>query len=765
MATANTFSIKEEAGVTTQNYPIQIGRMFIAGEITNYPQIVISGSGITTQADVKSRWSDSSVKHAILTFYVPTLSANNTVFCSFQNQISGNNSGYATKTQMLSAGYNFDAWMVLTSGTDVSASARSMVNADKFSYWTSGSISTSIIVADHTSARSYDMGWDPYLSFRPIFHITFWPQIAKVQVRYIGEIANSEKLQNLGYSLRLSTGDTTTSAVYSKSAFLQQALTRWTKKYWIGNQPPEVSFNHNLAYLTESKAVFNWDTTKTISESKMSSEYTSWTGSSRDLFDRGLWSKDQGDPGSRPDIAPIPAWYIRWLYTGDVRMQRISLGQGELACAWPIHLRECNTSKNIQGSTNGLGKVISIRNRPTIITSDLRYEYTVTNDKAIFVSATPSNQTSTSGWNPDMAHMPDTNSVLYLLTGEFWHLEELYFWSSWAAGTPNGAAYDYSYGRGPTGAEGGISDSNQIRGNAWSFRNRVHAAFYSPDSFIEKTYFSTLIDDALAGWEAKFALSGTQYTGNTMYTWALAKYLGVSAVPPMFTWGRGSTEFSQAGYGIEISATYEAISQFEQSFMMVALGRGKELGYPTSAVINHISKHYIGAITDASYNPYLLNFGRIPTTKVSDQHYFSTWAELKTGWQTSIQATSAFTPTDLDGSYSVIALAATAFISGPNSADAWAFMNSKLLSGSTMNDTPTWALVNREATSSSSSSTTIQVAIVSGGYTVNTPTISTVANIQVSVVSGGYALNSPSVGVQSSVQGVRNHKTITILFG
>ena len=53
---------------------------------------------------------------------------------------------------------------------------------------------TSVILSDHSSARSFDIGFDGNRSFRPIFHATFWLGINKVKIRYIGEISNTEAL-------------------------------------------------------------------------------------------------------------------------------------------------------------------------------------------------------------------------------------------------------------------------------------------------------------------------------------------------------------------------------------------------------------------------------------------------------------------------------------------------------------------------------------------------------------------------------------------
>jgi hypothetical protein len=693
MTVSNTFTIKEEVGITTTNYPIQIGRPFASGEISNYPQVLINGSAITTQSDVKTRWLNGSVKHAILSFYIPTLSANTTISCSFQNQTSGNNVGYESKVNMLSASYNFDAHMILTSASTISSSSRNMLSGDNYSYWTSGTIATTIIIVDHTSARSYDIGWDSNHSFRPIFHATFWPLINRVRVRYIGEIANSEKLQDMNYSLILTTGNTSVSAVYSKTLFNHNSMTRWTKEYWIGNTPSDISINHNLNYLASSMAVYNWDTSKVVSESKIANDYAGWLASNRDLYGSGLWDIAQPDTGARPDIAPYPGQYIRFLYTGDLRHQKIMFGQAQLSCAWPIHFRECNPLKKIQGTTNGLGKIISIRDRPTFLSGDLTYLYSIPPDNVTIVGTIASNT-----WIPDTAHHADTTSLPYMLTGDYYYLEELFFWASYTTAYPNGAAYDYTYGRGPTGAEGALPDAIQVRGCSWAFRTRCNAASLAPDSFIEKTYFTTLVDDAIAGWEAKLGISGTTYQGNAVYNWAYTHYIDPLGIPPLYQWNRGDQTFSQADYGINTSTTYDAGSLFEQHFMMVCLGRAKELGFPTENIIKYTSNFYINVLTNPSYNPYLVGNGRFPTTRVSDHQYFTTWAQLKTGYDLTNQTLTTFQFYDLDGGYDFLGMAATAQVSGVGSGNAWDFVSSRILPYSLLNDVPTWAIKTRWAT-------------------------------------------------------------------
>ena len=72
----NTMTISSAAGVATTNYPFQFGRPFLAGEIPHAPQVLINGTPVTTQADVKNRYPDGSVEFAVLAVQLPSMSAN-----------------------------------------------------------------------------------------------------------------------------------------------------------------------------------------------------------------------------------------------------------------------------------------------------------------------------------------------------------------------------------------------------------------------------------------------------------------------------------------------------------------------------------------------------------------------------------------------------------------------------------------------------------------------------------------------------------------
>ncbi len=82
------------------------------------------------------------------------------------------------------------------------------------------------------------------------------------------------------------------------------------------------------------------------------------------------------------------------------------------------------------------------------------------------------------------SHEPDIGYVPYLITGDYFYLEEMQFWASW----------NIMYGSQRDGASGHVV-WDQVRGQAWSLRSIAHAAYATPDSHPLKTYFLTILDN------------------------------------------------------------------------------------------------------------------------------------------------------------------------------------------------------------------------------------------------------------------------------
>src|SRR5437016_5821289 len=113
LAATNSMPFTNVSGTSISNYPMQFARQFAQGEIANYPQVKVNGTPVTTQANVQTRWPDTTVKHVILSFILvgPIADAGTATF-TFQNQ-AGCNCGsgvHQTRANILNTGtYDFDA--------------------------------------------------------------------------------------------------------------------------------------------------------------------------------------------------------------------------------------------------------------------------------------------------------------------------------------------------------------------------------------------------------------------------------------------------------------------------------------------------------------------------------------------------------------------------------------------------------------------------------------------------------------------------------
>lgn len=599
----NNMTFKNVSGSSISNYPMQFGRQFLKGEIAAYPQVLVNAVAITTQANVETRWNDGSAKHVILSFILvgPVIDTGTAVF-TFQNQ-AGCNCGsgvHATRANMLNTGtYDFDASI----GNGVTTiSARAMVTAwdgttvgpTGMQYWADGSIATTLLIADHSTARASDFGTDAFKSLRPLFYCTFWPSLGKVKVRLIVENTNTETLQEQVWSVTLKTGNAAPATVYTKANISQYTGTRWTKVFWIGGAPTELyNLDHNLAYLKTTYATPNYDTTKSLTEANIVADYSDWLPRAKDIYDAGGWQKLMSSGGGRPDIGPFATWAVNWLYTGDYREREIALGNADLAAAWAMHYREGTSGKFMDRAqvVPAQGHAISISARPSLsFNQDFTESGVAATDKitpvgiacnphgggtysitsaswAVGVAtitvasnklvsgqvvkitsvnptgyngttltvtgATPTTFTynlasnpgpwvsggtvtwSDCAWRWDAAHIISAFKVPYLLTGDYWYLEEQWFWAAYSTAY---APSSGKYGRGPLNTNGGVY-SGELRAIAWAFRERFETGDASPDGTPEKALINAWTDDMLAEFDGAENLTDSFYNGGTLWNW------------------------------------------------------------------------------------------------------------------------------------------------------------------------------------------------------------------------------------------------------
>ncbi|WP_157605863.1 InlB B-repeat-containing protein [Rheinheimera sp. SA_1] len=705
---SNFVTVTNPQSTVLLNYPLQFARPFVAGEIAQFPQLMLNGQPLPTQADVKQRHPDGSVRHAIISAVVPAIAAGASLKLNFVNQTTGRQQGAPDKTAMLAANYNFDA-TIEAKFADLplhTVSARAMLQQDKFSYWTQGEIATTILLVDHSVDRSFDFGADPHRSVRPAFYATFWPALNKVQVRYVGEITNSLALQDQLYDLKLKGGQQNPAVLYQQAALPHQAMTRWTRQFWLGEQLPVVSLNHQLAYLSKTRLIPNFDSSREISDATIQTQYQSWQSKDSTLYEAGLWAKPMANAGGRPDLGLYPAWTVRWFYSGDWRLAEIALRQAELSGSWPFHVREGDASRTFDEAktVSGLGKILSINQggRPTGWIPRLNWHETAANDKIH-----PIVPLVNSGWRPDVAHHPDLASGQYLLTGDYYFLEQSLFSAAYTTMDNNAAAKSSTLGRGPTGSEGALY-SGETRGQGWALRTRVHTASITPDVMPEQQYFVTLTNKALAIWEGMYNVTNTPNKDNALWTFgrntiAPKEFVySAGAASPLGQWVHGdkfATSYVSEYY--DMTKTANGASPWMTHIVVLALGRAEELGFAAGPMKRFVGRVLAGPALETGFALELLSAYRQPSITQPNGGWYQSWLAVQDGYLPAYRL-ETFNRYQLGGyidaefGYDVMVWGTASYVTDlPGGEIVWQFYHNRLKDRISFNNNPKWAILPR----------------------------------------------------------------------
>lgn len=677
---ANTLVLRAASG---GDVPVRFGRPFVQGEIHGAPQAVLGGTRLPTQADVKTRWPDGSVQHAILSFILPRAAAGGAATISFAD--ADRTPGAAlSRAAMLDPGFDFDATIRIThaAGTQV-ASARKMLEAGDYTVWCAGPIATTIILADHSAARRWDIGPEPLRPLRPIFQATFWPQIKRVEVRAIGEIANTEALTDLLYDLEVTAGAAAPASIYRQAQVPHYAATRWGGRFWVGHPLPAVAIDHNLAYLTATHAFPNFDTSLHVPAAAIARDVARWEKAPRQLYEAGLWTRYMPTTGGRSEIGPYPDWHVRWLYSGDPRQFALVEGMAELAGAWPMQVREGNPAKRFDaaGQVPAIGLPVSVNARPSLwLFGELdksRPEDRVRVQGERLLSNTYPK--TGGGWVNDGAHQPDPYSAIYTLTGDYFMLEQLQFWAAVQA-----MSYNPFY-KGPP-ASGVIRD--QVRGDAWVLRNRVHAAFLSPDGSPEKAYFTHLVEDALAYWEGVHGITGTRLEGSPLWRYGRSSPFE----PPLHQFAEVPPPMRpDAGLNLTLIKSYTAL--WQNYFVIFEIGRATEKGFPAGPLLTWVAVMLTSQFQDPQYDPANLIRYYHPVRDASGA-FFRRWSDMLPAFQKPL----TLHPLQVSDAYGAYAYAASTMIThepGGGVAYTWLRQHAYEPERPLYAENPKWAFVPR----------------------------------------------------------------------
>jgi hypothetical protein len=728
--------VQELSDKAQRERAVTISRVFAKGEIPQFAQARVRGTPVLTQCDVKNRWEDGSLRHALISFQLD-LPKGQAIEVDFINQPSGNNESFLKREDILSR--QFDGVMEVANGNTHSISIRKLLedwdgkeSEQGIRYWMKGPVCTQIIVEDRSPARANDFGWNleqsvssangAPKSLHPAFVATFCAGWPGVRIEFILENTFTETLQDQLYSVRLFAG-AASKPVFQQDRFRHIAKTRWRKIFWSGSEPGAVNVNYNLPYLIHSKVIPAFDLRLSVPSSAISEEVNAFNKKySEDLGSKGVTMPAFPTTGGngRGDVGLFPRWDVRYLYTFSPALYRVILGQAEVGAHVPVHLRESLTDRQFDTTTrvNAFGRNLSVDARPTVRTR--RKDRGTRPRDAI----DPVGPVTTGGWVLDQAHQPSFAFIPYIITGDWYFLEELYMWSGFnLAWTTVG---DCAYCRGKF-----TYLHDEVRGEAWALRTLAHTAFAAPDGTPEKAYFTRKLLNNIAVREGRFNIKdGSFYDPSPGSPWRWGREtVGRGQENPLLFQSDGVNYDNKAPDLVRGKvATYDRAWMY--AYNHVVWAHIEELGFPIGPLRRTMALNLLHQLVDPAYNPYLTGNYSMPVKSCKDWNgsrcesasYYTSWGEVRQGYvepdlKTWRKDGDVSHP---EGGYALITRAAASFLPGIKDGDldgmaAWEWIDAHLPSKDRLKANPKWAFVPRGSQDESAAWARIVQSLGAGG--------------------------------------------------
>lgn len=698
--------------------PVTISRFFAPSEIPagRFATASIEGRPVPTQCDVRTRWPDGSLQHAVLTFKASLRgSPADVAFIASDATLSGPGLDAAA---MLSDRFDFSATLEIDTGAGPrQVSARQMIEAGLFRYWSRGPLMTQVIIEEHGVQPAHDFLAAGHRSIHPIFIATFYEGHRGVRVEVVSEIAWHNRLQRVNYSARILTGPTgRQQPAYELANFAHLARTRWRRDLWSGPPLGRINVNHNLPYLIYSRILPSFDLSRSLPKSAIAAEIA--YQNERDNFPRMgpqncfrpggscAWYTGFGTTGGRPDIGFLPRWDVRYLYSFDPTLLQVVLANANVSGHIPIHVRESSDAKVFHASAPNpvpaMGRVVSIDARSCYVSREFG-EISCEQDKPVYVG-----DRTRGPWEPDMAHQGSFAFLAYLVTGDWYYLEELYFWAGWNLAWADGGNCDYCRGGNPAnpGVYGVVNAWTNIRGVAWGLRAVAQAAILAPEDSPEKGYFREKVLNNIVAAEGRFSIQGGLAAASPQRrdVWQYGfRDLGFSLVNPFYSW------WPAAGSGppgphmnLDPATCANWTTSPMQNFNYAMFGYIEELGFPATTLRRTMLRGILNQLANPAYNPYLIDEMSIcngPRNKV----FYQDWGGVLSGFKPAVRNRKTFiseTIGETELGYGYVALAAASFLGDVqegrmNGRDAHRWLASNYPALDNLNSNPKWAIVPR----------------------------------------------------------------------
>ena len=480
----------QNTGAAQANVPFTFGQVIAVGELAKTEGLagkLADGSIIPLQADIKATHADGSVRHVIVSGILPALAAGQTQTLTLVKS-SASAPTNVTLQQLAASGLDSKVTITLDS-VQYTASLADALAAGNPVNWLSGTVANEWIMA--VPLKNASGVAHPLLNAR--FDVRWYSGQTKQAL--VSVILENDKTftagaRNLTYDVSIDVGGRT---VYTKAGLTHYHHARWRQSaWWDAATTPALHLQHNSAYLMASKAVSNYDQAVIPSERELNGFGNLLNDTNSGPMKIGPVTHYMPMSGGRNDIGPLPGFSVLYLLSQDKRAKDVMMAAAEGSGSWSMHLRDEKTGYPLRVD-NDANKLLT------------------THPNAAWKGPLPvprcaggNNTLCETPYTADTAHQPSLAYLPYLITGDYYYLEELQFWAATnpLETDPNASGYGQ-----------GLVRWQQVRGQAWSLRTLGHVAYITPDTHPLKAYFTKQVDANLAFYHAAYVAGNPNNLG------------------------------------------------------------------------------------------------------------------------------------------------------------------------------------------------------------------------------------------------------------
>jgi hypothetical protein len=641
--------------VAQSNVPITFGIPFPKGVLPSGMSAVLrdpsNQSIIPTQFEIKAKHDDGSARHAIVTAVLPQIGAGATMSLDLVAAQAAVQAPVDVAT-LFSKGFTASV-SVNISGVVYQAN----LNASNYASlqkgtWLQGALATEGLFKVPLMASG---------SAHPLLHARFYVRAYQggTSARVGVSIENTNAYtapSNVTYDLQVQVGGQT---VLSQLAVPHYAHSRWYRTFNYGTQS-NVTVMLNSQFLLSSPAIPHYDPNLKIADSAIVNWSNQWNANSGLM---GIGPVNPGMPttGGRPDIGPLPAWSAIHVLSQDPRAYDVSVGTGIQAGSWSIHYRDVDSDLPLSIDRYPYATILG------------NYSDTYNPTTKLYEAFPACASICTTPYKHDTSHTPSFAYYPYLITGDYYLMEEMMFWGSYELFESNPGYRNHS---------DGLVSSNQVRGQAWTLRDVMDGAYILPDGHPYKAYFTDKLLKNLTWYNNRYVVNTDNVLG-VITNGAMAYNSGTGMAP------------------------------WQQNFFTWSIGNAYKMGFTTSkSFLTFLSKFQTSVLTDPSYcwidasdyimnirlsstSPWYTNFGDVYKATVSagmqstacGSQAMATYLNLKVGEMVGYSSSTEGYPSNLQPAASILVDTGM-----PNASAAWNQFMARTVKPDYSTE-PTWAIV------------------------------------------------------------------------